>query len=378
MKPRRVTLLVSQLGFGGAELQSYELLRALTLRGGFELRCLCLSEQVEPYGEMIRALGIPLEIIPRRSSFDFARLGRLRRALAASECEILHCIHYLAAGYGYLARLGRSRPHFLPSLRSTVVRHGRSKAWVYRRMLAHAPAIIVNSHRGAAYVREHFGADPGRLRIIDNGLRLDELRRRAAEGHDLREELGLAPETPLVGFIGKDAPVKRVDRFVALCQQLMIRRPDAHFVLVGWRLDEKARARLNLENARFHLLGPRGDVPRILRSLDLLVMTSDSEGCPNLLIEAAAIGTPALAPDVGDCERILAPIAARAITPKQDLATYLARAEDLLEHGLTRKEKTKLERWAREHYSLNTMVEATIAVYTSLTESYSASSGSPR
>jgi glycosyltransferase involved in cell wall biosynthesis len=169
--------------------------------------------------------------------------------------------------------------------------------------------------------------------VIPNGLPFDEIEAEARGGSDLRDELGLAPGTPLVGFVGKDSWQKNVRRFLAVAAQVGSRVPAAHFAIVGWRLGPADRDRLGVSDPRIHMLGTRGDVYRVIRSLDVLVMTSETEGCPNVVLEAAGLGVPVVAPDVGDIAVILGAEGRPGLVPGQDVADYAARTERFLSGG---------------------------------------------
>lgn len=359
----RVTLLVSQLGFGGAERQTYELVQHLARTDSHDVRCICLSDDLEPYGRMIRELGVPLEVVPRRGSFDVRRVMELRRLIRRHAPHVLHCVHYEAAAYGYAANLGRRRSRYLPSIRSTVIVPRPAKKAIYGRMLRAAPLVVANSHRGAAYVASYFGVPEHRLRVVENGLRFDEIESRASTGGDLRDELGVPAGTPLIGFVGKDSKHKNVRRFLEVARRTEKLAPDARFVLVGFKLGEEDRGRLAIDSERYHLLGVRDDVPRILRSLDVLVMTSNTEGCPNTLIEAASLGVPAVAPDVGDCANVLEPRREALITTSQDPDAYVALVRGALDGALDADDREALRKWVRERYSLDAMVRGTLAAY---------------
>lgn len=367
-RPTRILCIVSQLGFGGAERQTYELLRAMQSGARYRPEVLCLSNALEPFGRLLRELGLDVHVLPRSRSFDWGRVRALRREIRRRAPDLVHAVHYEAAAYAHLAMLRLRSPPLLPSIRSTVIRPKLSKRLVYRAMLRSAPLVVANSVRGGEYVVDYFGADPDRLRVIGNGLDFDELDARASQGASLREELGLAEGTPLVAFVGKDSKHKNVRRFLEVFARLRSRDSEVHAALVGWKLGPGDRERLGVDDDHVHLLGVRDDVPSIMRQIDLLVMTSNTEGCPNTLIEAAALGTPALAPDVGDCARILAPFAERLVTPSQDPDDYVRLARPLLEGCLGDADRSHLAAHARKEYSLARMVEETLAAYEALVD----------
>src|SRR2546428_417329 len=106
--PYRVAYVIGELGKGGAEYQLYELLRHLDRRrfapGVFVLA---------PGGwwvEPIRALGVPVEEIPRRGPADVRRLTRLRASLRRFAPHLLHAILWSGNSYGRLAALGLGIP----------------------------------------------------------------------------------------------------------------------------------------------------------------------------------------------------------------------------------------------------------------------------
>ena len=76
----------------------------------------------------------------------------------------------------------------------------------------------------------------------------------------------------------------------------------------GEGLDRRLVERTDLASAsRLHCLGPRGDIPSLLHDATVLLLTSDSEGLPNVVLEALASGLPVVATAVGDSAQILTP-----------------------------------------------------------------------
>jgi glycosyltransferase involved in cell wall biosynthesis len=117
-----------------------------------------------------------------------------------------------------------------------------------------------------------------------------------------REQLGLAPVGVIVGFIGRMTGIKRPDKFLAIAEAI----PEAHFAIVGnGPLADEVRAQAAaLSNVT--MLDFNDDVSLVLTALDVVALTSDNEGVPLSLIEAATAGVPVVTADVGSVREIVA------------------------------------------------------------------------
>jgi glycosyltransferase involved in cell wall biosynthesis len=116
-----------------------------------------------------------------------------------------------------------------------------------------------------------------------------------------RQALGLPEHGVLVGFVGRLTGIKRPDRFVRLARAV----PNATFVVVGNGplRDETVASAATLNNVTF--LDWHDDVSLVLSALDIVVLTSDNEGVPLSLIEAASAGVPVVSTDVGSVREIV-------------------------------------------------------------------------
>jgi len=343
--------------------QTFELLRRLD-PAQVEISCIVLSGTVEPYGSILAERGMHVLPLERQRSYDVSRLRLVRRLLRDRRVQLIHGIGYEPSAYGYFASRGLRGVELLPSIRSAVLHPRWPKPWVYRLMFRGSRRVIANSHRGAAFAIEHFGAPSARTTVIPNGLPFDEIDA-ASAGPDLREELGVPGGAPLVGFVGKDSWQKNVRRFLDVAARVSGERPDCHFVVVGWRLGPEDRVRLGLAgNQRVHLLGVRHDVYRLLRSFSVLSLTSDTEGCPNVVLEAAGLGIPVVASDVGDIAIILGEEGAAGLVPSQDPADHADRLLRVLgEPAAARERAQRLRVRVRAEYDVDRMVGCTMDVY---------------
>ncbi|HJO18404.1 MAG TPA: glycosyltransferase family 4 protein [Vicinamibacterales bacterium] len=143
---------------------------------------------------------------------------------------------------------------------------------------------------------------PESLVVIPLGLNLDPFLRCEDLRGQLRAELGLQPDTPLVGIVARLVPIKAHEVFLKAAAKVCARFPQSRFLLVG---DGERLAELQLLVERLGLrdrvlfLGWRQDLDRVLADLDLVVLTSRNEGSPVCLIEAMAAARPVVATRVG-------------------------------------------------------------------------------
>ncbi len=368
MTSAQIAVVMTQLGRGGAERQTYLLLERLAHSPWRPKIVFCLSDDIEPYGPALQKLGYPLEIIERGSSYDFGRLFRLRRRLREEKIDFVHAVHLLASGYVFLAAsLGR-KPRLLPSARGTVVTPSLIKRGIYRWMFRSCSKALVNSSLGKEYLVNYFKAPRERIVVIPNGMDFDDLRRGASESK-LRSELGIDRDAAIVGFVGKDSPVKNVPCFIDAMRRVMQKDSRLHAVLVGKGLDETARVRLaeDLPKQRLHLLGPRDDIAAVISGFDALVLTSNTEGCPNVVIEALGLGIPVISTAVGDVEEMIERGRTGFICPVGNDAEIAEKTQQLL----SQREKFRADLRERlpsieKRFSLETMVERTTDLWAHL------------
>lgn len=142
---------------------------------------------------------------------------------------------------------------------------------------------------------------PGeRITTVSTGVDFARYDRSTIAG-DLRAELNLSAETPLVGTVAilraKKGHADILDAVPAVLQRF----PDAHFVFAGdGAQTANLKARIEAEGlvGRVHLLGLRRDVTNVLASLDVFVLPTHQEALGTAFIEAGAMGLPTVATNV--------------------------------------------------------------------------------
>ena len=170
------------------------------------------------------------------------------------------------------------------------------------------PKRIICCAEKAVEVHGSIGYDTSKMTVIANGYDLSSLHSIPNSQAQLSKELG--DVFPLIGMVGRFDPQK--DHFGLLEAFTIVKKTGiSHkLVLVGFEINtsnvaliEKIQI-LGLKDEVL-LLDQRNDIPTIMNSLDLHVLSSSSEGFPNVLAEAMACNTPCVTTDVGDAALIV-------------------------------------------------------------------------
>ncbi len=190
--------------------------------------------------------------------------------------------------------------------------------------------VVVPSHAAAAA----FIAAGGRrdlVQIVPNGVDLVRVDKTTDE---LRRELGL-PEGPLAGVFSRLAPWK--GQHVVL--EALARLPELQCIIVGDSLFGEQDYALSLREQadrlqlgkRVHFLGHRGDVPRLMQAVDVIIHPSVApEPFGRTLVEAMLAGVPLIAADTGAASDILDAGKAGTLVRPNDPEQLAAAVADIL------------------------------------------------
>jgi glycosyltransferase involved in cell wall biosynthesis len=246
-----------------------------------------------------------------------ATLRALRAEMRAADVTIAHGSRTLPATA--LAGLGTRAPvvyrnigdtRFWASTKSRQVR----TSWAIRR----ARAVVAISDDSARAIVEHLRVPEARITVIPQGVELERFQPPTpSERARAREELGLPVDPPVIACIGALSPEK--DPVLAV--EVMRHLEDAHLLVAG-----EGPMRDAVETAgrqlpgRIHLIGNVGDLGACYAAADVVLLTSQSEGIPAVLIEAGLSAIPAVTTDVGYVRDVVIDGETGAVVPTRDPA----------------------------------------------------------
>lgn len=289
-----VFLMANTLETGGGEKQFAVLAEALGSSAlGIHLGCL------RKKGAFADRLNGIREFRPGGSLFGLesqrARLA-LRRHLKNQRIAVAHSFDF----YSNLMLIPAARLAGVPVVMGSHRQLGDlmswQRFWVQQSAFRFCDRVVCNSRAGADYLLRRSGLPQRKLVVIPNGL----------------PEAAFVETSPVlprksgevrVGMIARmNDPMKNHTAFLRVAARVAGKHPHVEFVLVGDgplrpELERQATA-LGL-GARVVFLGERQDIPAVLASLDVNVLTSVSESLSNVIMESMAAGVPVVAAKVG-------------------------------------------------------------------------------
>lgn len=209
--------------------------------------------------------------------------------------------------------------------------------WMEKLTCACATEVICVSNG----VRKTFAADgicPLRKSVVlgagsATGIDVEHFEPEKVESNIMRTELGLGKNDFVFLFVGRIVTDKGINEMVAAFDHLCREYSHAHLVLVGAEemeqnpITEHSRSIIN-GNGRIHAIGRRSDVRPYLKDADAFVFPSYREGFGMVLIEANAMGTPAISTDIIGCNEIIVEGEnGTLIPPKNEGALYIKMKE---------------------------------------------------
>ncbi|MFM2135284.1 MAG: hypothetical protein RL021_684 [Bacteroidota bacterium] len=203
------------------------------------------------------------------------------------------------------------------------------------------------------------------LQVVHDGIDADRFRI-PVDKRELRRGLGLPDDTLLIGNISALADHKDHPTFIRAASLMLRENPLLHFVLVGKGPEEKTIRSMITDSgwsANIHLLGFRNDVPQVMKSLDLFLMTSSTEGLGSTVLDAFAAEVPVVATTAGGIPELVSDESTGLLAPVKDHERLAAAALRLLSDKSLRETVVRNAAAKVEGFAFREMARKTRAVY---------------
>jgi glycosyltransferase involved in cell wall biosynthesis len=349
--------VITSMPVGGAETLLVNLMRRMDSKL-IRPELVCLKEP-GPLGEQI-SREFPVHSDLLAGKWDVRVLPRLARLLHRRRADVVVTV---GAGdkmfWGRLAAHIAGVPVIASALHSTGWPDGvgRINRWLTR--ITDAFIAVADAHGEFLCDFEKFPAE--KVRVIRNGVDCLAFAPCPSARAEVRRELGLDDETPLIGIVAALRGEKNHGMLVRSAAKLREKFPDAHWLIVGdgpQRAAIESYAELLEVNDRIHLLGTRHDTPRLVAALDLFTLCSLNEASPVSILEALACGVPVVSTDVGSVNESIIEGETGLLIPSGDADAMTEAVSTLLSNPELRQAMGMAGRkLVRQCGSLESMVE---------------------
>ncbi len=325
-RPIRVLHIASGDLWAGAEVQLFTLAKALKNNTNTIVDIILLN-----YGILEKKLlgnGINVIVFDETKLSSLAILWKLIRTIHQIQPDVIHthrlkenilgCVAARLNGNIPTLRTAHGAPEHSPSWRQFPKRIIHWLDFFCGRYLQQA--IISVSEDLAERLKKDFPSQ--NIHVIENGIDLEEM-----HDHAINKSLNNPTDAFKVGFAGRLVTIKRVDIIIKTARHILDNYPDFEiaFYIYGDGPQREELEQLNRKLKTDEIVffeGHCDDILQKVQEMDALIMTSDHEGLPMILLEAMALGTPIISHAVGGIPSLLDQGSCGILIPENKARNY--------------------------------------------------------
>ena len=238
-----------------------------------------------------------------------------------------------------------------------------------------AHVVLCNSESLRAEALALGVAPAGKLSLLgqgsSNGVDIDLF---SPGPSDVREQLGIPRDAPVVGFVGRLTRDKGLPELMQAFDLILRAEPSARLLLVGWfdaaedALGQALKEHI-LRHPHTYCTGFVRDTAPYYRAMDMMVLPTWREGFPNVVLEAAATGIPVVTTEcTGARDSVVPEVTGLLIPPGYPDAICEAVLKLIRDSGLRRRMGHAARAWVLEHYLQARVLALTASYYRSLVD----------
>jgi L-malate glycosyltransferase len=308
-----------------------------------------------------------------KNPLSILQLAKFARFLKNNRFDIVQTHFNDSNKAGIIAARLAGIPTVISSRRNQGYWHNRFELTALKFLNRHVDLFIANSYSTKQWAIDAEGIPASKITVIYNAVNLERFQNICPEVRaNYRSKLGIPQDAFVVGIVANLRPVKRIDIFIRAARRVKEQLPHAKFIVIGGTSDSAMEDKLKglvaehgLEG-ELQFLGIRHDVENLLKTMDVAVLTSESESFSNSVVEYLASGLPVVSTDVGGAREAIVNGNNGYIVPVNDFqeiaAKILAISRD---HAMTSRSDKGLQR-IKELFSLDTIINQYEELYSSL------------
>jgi glycosyltransferase involved in cell wall biosynthesis len=374
----RVLLAITVLGTGGATNVVLDLANHLNQNPDFDVLLLTgpIPSSRTDLTPLAHEMNIPTQMVPNLINHidplvNLKAIVDLRKIMVKGKFDVVHTHSSVAGVVGRIAAFLARVPVIIHHV------HGwglHEKMSTFSKILylnlerlcaSFTDRLIVVSKTDIQKGLEYRIGNESKFALIFNGIDLERFED-PVDGPQIRADLGLNPDSDLVGMIGRLDQQKNPLDFIKAAAIVSDRFENVEFIFIGdgpLRNDcERLIKELNL-GEKFFLLGYRNDVTRILPLLKITALSSLWEGLPIVFLEALCAGKPIVANDVDGAKEVVIDGETGFLVTPGNPSEMAERILDLLNNDSLCNDMAGIAKHRSEYFSVDRMVSEIEKLY---------------
>ena len=301
----KVLIVTNSLGCGGAEIQLARLANCFD-KEPFDIQAAYYDKVgiAHPAG-LLADSGVKVTYLNRPKWGRIPYLFKAAAFIKHERFDIVHAWHGSANYYATIPAMMAHVPVIVGGLRG---KHGSAFAWTLRAIInLGCDYWITNAERTKEIALQKMKfLKPEHIAVVPNGIEIDDesiFKQDTKTFYD-----SVLSNKPVVGIVGRLTRLKNHLLFIEMAKGLVESGCNADFWIIG---DGEMRAETVQAIEKYgltkhvKLLGYRKDVDAALSRMDVFVLTSDSESCPNVLLEAMRASLPVVSTNCTNLDDII-------------------------------------------------------------------------
>ncbi len=289
-------------------------------------------------------------------------INRLKQELLKNQIDILQIFFIDSNILGVIAGKWAGVPQIVVSRRDMGWWYSQPRRHVTNFLNRFSHYCIANAQAIKNIVTKYETIPAQNIEVIYNGVTPAQTNQTSSV---TRQMLGIPESVPIVGIVANLKAIKRVDRFVRMAS--LMSHTTAHFLIVGYGQDKQQLANLAQSlgiSDRVHFYYTADHIYDVMRLFSVGVLTSESEGLSNVLVEYAFSGLPSVAFDTGGNNEVIEQGKTGFLIPSYDEPAMAKQVDALLADlpNAKRIGETAKQR-AEERFSVKRMVQDTQDFY---------------
>lgn len=343
-------------------------------------------------------------LLEKFPSFQPGLLLKLKREIIDFDPQIILCNGSKTLKYGaWLSIFGfNGRARLIGRFIDDAVfwNKGGIKKWAYSNWINRLDGMVAVSQSSLDSMIRHYNfTKPSRVihRVFD-----PRKFENAPTRNEARKQLGLSENDEVLLFLGNLTAQKRPDRFLEIVKQLIETRPNLKALIVGdgplrralenqvsgiqkkearvknqesritnpetgYQVDDSDKSNVLCVASWVSFKGYQQDVSTFLAAADILVLTSDTEGLPGVVLEAAHFGVPTVASEVGGIRECLIDGETGMLVPGRTVSQFCQKINFLLDHRqdlIAMGERAKS--YTSQHFRMDQVVDQYLDFFRSI------------